>query len=262
MNRWISYLLVLSIIVSLLGVAPIRAQAVGKKKLYTEIAGQMSERKKSFEITCGYTKAVRTLIDQMNGKSEGLYYQALYDITHSNGNNDYLYGVIRQGGCYYSDGKLRFYGIRYFETKKQTKIVNQYTRRVVKRIKKMADSQYERIKLAYAFVINQITYDTRKNCLFSAYSGYVKGKSVCNGYALMLYKILKMMGFPVRFISGKVKGGKKWYLHAWNKVKYRGIWYNLDACSDDPDDGKVYADFFMKSDKKFAKTHRKDYFIP
>lgn len=267
MKRRISYILIISILFSSLSISPAVKAAGTRKEIYSEIGGHLLKRHKTFSIKCDYTKAVSSLIDRMNGKSESRYYQAIYDITHTAIDNttdggDYLYGIIRQAGCYYAGGRLRFYGVKYFETKKQTKKVNQFTRRVVRRIKKRTGNQYKRIQLAYAFVINQITYDTRKNCLFSAYSGYVKRKSVCNGYALMLYKILTAMGFSARFVSGEVRGGKSWYLHAWNKVKYRGKWYNLDACSDDPDDGKVYADFFMKSNKAFSKTHRQDYFIP
>lgn len=242
------------------------ASNVGKKQLYSEIAKHLLKREKRFSVSCSYTTVVRSLIDRLCGESESGFYHALYDITHATDNpkttddGDYLYGILWGANCYYADGRLCFYGVKYFETKKQTRIVNQYTRKTARKIMKKTRNKYERLKLAYSFVVNRITYDTRKKCFYSAYAGYVKRKTVCNGYALMLYKLLMEMGFPARFISGKVTNGKKWYLHAWNKVKYRGKWYNLDACSDDEDDGQVYGDFFMKKNKKFSRTHRADAF--
>jgi transglutaminase/protease-like cytokinesis protein 3 len=261
-------MLVVSLFLSIMTITPAaNVSAKSAKKIYTEIADKMLKRKKNFSITCDYNQTVKRLVNQLNSTSDSKYYKALYTIAHgadtdsTTDDGDYLYGLLGQAGCYYASGKLHFYSVRYFETKKQTQIVNRYTRAVAKKIRKRSDDSYTKIELAYVYVINRVTYDTRKNCLYSAYAGYVKGKTVCNGYALMLYKLLTQLGFSAKFVSGKVEDGGKWYLHAWNKVKYNGKWYNLDACSDDEDDGKVYQDYFMKSNKKFAKTHRADPFL-
>lgn len=273
MKRQVSCILLIAVLFSSINIYPLAAASnaktavdAEKKTLYVEIAKHLLNREKSFSVSCSYTKAASSLVDRLSGESESGFYSALYDITHvadrpdTTDDGDYLYGILRQAICYYAGGRLHFYGVKYFETKKQTKKVNQYTKKAARKIMRTSDSKYERLKLAYSYVINRVTYDTRKKCLYSAYAGYVKRKTVCNGYALMLYKLLTEMGFSARFVSGKVYSGKKWYLHAWNKVKYRGKWYNLDACSDDEDDGEVYADYFMKSNKKFSKTHRADAF--
>lgn len=266
-RQMVSILIMLALFLSVLYIPPsIEVAAKSKKKIYSEIAEQFLKRKKNFRITCSYDKTVQSIVDRINSNSDSRYYSALHDITcqsdRSNTTDDgeYLYGILEQVYCYYASGSLHFYDVKYFETKEQTKIVNRFTHELVKEIEKECSSRYKKIMCAYAFVIEQITYDTRKNCRFSAYAGYVKGKTVCNGYALMLYKILMEMGIPAKFVSGKLKDGKKWYPHAWNMVKYAGKWYNLDACSDDGDDGEFYADFFMKTDKQLSKTHRKDRF--
>lgn len=272
MKRQICFIIFIAVLFSSIHIAPaITSEAetpavVDKKEIYAKVAEHLLNREKSFSVSCSYTAAVRSLIERIGGESESGFYHALYDITHAadqpgtTDDGDYLYGILWGANCYYSDGMLRFYGVKYFETKKQTKKVNQYTKKTARKLMKKTRNQYERLKLAYSFVIKRVTYDTRKKCFYSAYAGYVKRKTVCNGYALMLYKLLRKMGFSARFVSGKVFDGKKWYLHAWNKVKYHGKWYNLDACSDDEDDGLVYGDFFMVRNKKFSKTHRADAF--
>jgi transglutaminase/protease-like cytokinesis protein 3 len=267
-RRYIACVLTVALLLSLFtAMTPVSASAKSAKTIYTEIAAKMLKRKKNFSIKCEYNKTVKRLVNKMNSNSTSKYLSALYDITHNSDKSsttddgDYLYGIIKQAGCYYSEGKLHFYSVKYFETAAQTKTVNVYTLAMAKQICKASGDTYEQIQLAYSSIIDTVKYDTRKNCFYSAYAGYVRGKTVCNGYALMLYKLLMQLGIPARFISGKIKDGGKWYSHAWNKVKYNGKWYNLDACSDDEDDGEVYQDFFMKSDKKYAATHLADSFM-
>lgn len=240
--------------------------AVKQKQVYREIGKNFLERKRNFSISCRYTDA-KTIVSRLNGKSDVMYYNVLFDaaqaaerISHDTGSGDYLYGSIAEAYCYYAEGSLHFYDVAYHETKKQTKRVDQKLTKVARQIKKRVKTDFARIQLAYRYVIKQVQYDQRKNCSFSAYDGLFVGRTVCNGYALILHKLLNKMDIPCRFISGSVREKKNWYLHAWNIVRLKGKWYNLDACSDDGDDGGVYWDFFLKSDRTYKKFYKRDAF--
>lgn len=242
-------------------------QSLSLKQIYRKMSANFMKRKKRFSIVCRYNNAVKKIVNGLNGKSNSSYYKILYEMAVSAdkpGNaddGDYLYGNLGNMQCYYADGRLNFYAVEYFETNAQTKKVNAFAARTATKIRKKTSVRLEQIEYTYAYVINHVRYDNRKNFNSSAYAGFVKQKTVCNGYALMVYKILEKLGIRCHFISGSVNDGSRWYLHAWNKVRWKGKWYNLDACSDDEDDGEVYADYFMKSNKKFRKTHRQDTFI-
>ncbi|MCH5252653.1 MAG: transglutaminase domain-containing protein [Lachnospiraceae bacterium] len=242
------------------------ATADTKKEVYREISKQLLAGKKQFSVRCTNTKMAVSLVNRLNSAKDSVYYRTLFQITqtvdkkNNTDDGDYLYGNLGQVNCYYREGQLWFHDIEYLESVKQRKAVNRKVNAVAKKIRKQGKNNYEKIALTYRYVVKHVTYDRRKNCNYSAYAGFYKKKTVCNGYALMMYKLLMKLGIPCRFVSGSIKDGKKWYLHAWNIVKLKGKWYNLDACQDDEDDGQVYSDYFLKNDKTFQKDHKKDSF--
>ena len=243
-----------------------RLPALTEKQLYRIMSEKFMQRKKEFSVPCQRTKAVSSVVNRINSGVDARFYSVFFDMaeavddTGTTDDSDYLYGNIREVNCYYADGQLHFYGVLYFETKKQTRAVNRRIKKVAARIKRKGKNRLQRIAYAYEYVVSRVYYDDRRNCNYSAYAGLYKRKTVCNGYALMMYKILMKMNIPCRFVTGSVKEGKKWYLHAWNMVQLRGKWYNLDACFDDADDGNVYGDYFLKTDRAYRKDHRKDFF--
>lgn len=240
-------------------------KAASVKEVYREMSKNFLAGKKNFSIPCRKKVAV-SVVDKINSTKDMVYYSVLFQMAQATDkktttdDGDYLYGNMKEVNCYYSGGKLRFYGIKYFETKKQTKAVNQKVNKVSKQIQKKGKTAYKRISMVYKYVIDHVRYDERKNCNYSAYDGFYKKRTVCNGYVMMVYKLLMKQGIPCKIVTGSVKEGQNWYLHAWNMVKIKGKWYNLDACSDDADDGQVYADYFLKSDKTFSRDHKKDSF--
>lgn len=242
------------------------AQVTSKKDIYNEISKNFMAQKKEFSIPCPYNKVVDSLVTRIGSSSDAKYYSALYeiaDLTDKAANindGDYLYANLEEVYCYYADGNLVFYDVTYFETKQETEKVNKKITKIARQIKKKSKKKITRIRLAYEYVIRQVKYDYRKNANYSAYEGLFKKKTVCNGYAMILYKLLNKMDIPCKFISGTIKDNGKKYLHAWNMVKLKGQWYNLDACSDDADNGKQYKKYFMKNDKTFGKDHKKDTF--
>lgn len=242
------------------------ATARTTKDIYREMSKNFMARKKSFSIRCRNRKAATSIVNRINSPDDATYYSVFFhmaqtvDKKKTTDDGDYLYGNMKEVNCYYSGGKLKFYSVKYFESAKQTKAVNRKVNKVAKQIRKKGKNTYERISLVYKYVIDHVKYDERRNCYYSAYAGFYKRKTVCNGYALMTYKLLMKMGIPCKFVSGSVKEGRKWYLHAWNMVKIKGKWYNLDACLDDADDGQVYGDYFLKTDKTFSRNHKKDSF--
>ena len=85
----------------------------------------------------------------------------------------------------------------------------------------------------------------------SAYDNLINRSSVCQGYALITYKMMKEAGIDCRIVTGEGKGVS----HAWNIVKLDGLWYNIDCTWDDPvaPDNKPHLEYtyFLKSNEDF-----------
>lgn len=148
------------------------------------------------------------------------------------------------------------YKMEYLESREQTEEVEKRVDEILAGwdLKNMSD--YAKIKKVHDYVVDHVTYDTSTK-FNSPYYALVKGTSACQGYAVLIYKMLTNMDIPCRVITGKAKGG----LHAWNLVKLDGKWYNLDATWDDPVGlfGKSSAryNYFLKSDMDM-ENHTRD----
>ena len=66
----------------------------------------------------------------------------------------------------------------------------------------------------------------------TAYAALVNHRATCQGYCVLLYRMLRENGVDCRVVTGigVDDGGEQ--LHAWNIVKLDGRWYNLDATWD------------------------------
>ncbi|MCR5692221.1 MAG: lasso peptide biosynthesis protein [Eubacterium sp.] len=243
---------------------PDQIQAKSAKNIYRELGQNLCERKSSFQVETNYNSTARFIVKAINGRSTSKYYKVFflagkyYDQEDDFEDGDYAWGNVSDVYCYYGSGALHF-DAQYLESRKKGKKVTKLVKKQAEKIQASCQTNYQRIWQTYCYIAKTVKYDHRKNPYYSAWGGLVKGKTVCNGYALICYRLLNQMGIPCRFVTGKIKDGKKWYLHAWNIVEIDGKWYNLDSCQDDWGK-KPYTDYFLKTDKYFSKDHKRDSF--
>lgn len=109
-------------------------------------------------------------------------------------------------------------------------------------------SDYMKIKKIYQYMGTNFTYDhTLKK--FTDYEGLTTGSMVCQGYALLTYKLLWKIGIPCRIVVG-VSSGEQ---HGWNIVKLEDKWYNLDTTWDSGNEGgPMYWNYFLRAPIDFA----------
>lgn len=113
-------------------------------------------------------------------------------------------------------------------------------------------TDYEKVSAIYDYVCRNVRYD-RWNLRHpgatlrsTAYSALVRHKATCQGYSVLLYRMLREAGLHSRIITGTSKEDS---LHAWNIVELDGKYYNLDATWDA---GKEEYDYFLKGTKTFG----------
>ncbi len=116
---------------------------------------------------------------------------------------------------------------------------------------------YSKIKTIYNWICQNVSYDyahvgnTEYLKQFSAYGALIEGTAVCQGYAVLLYRLLLESGVDVRVIPGTGNGA----LHAWNIVELNGVYYNVDSTWDA---GKDLYGYFLCSGNDFLGHVRLD----
>ncbi|MGE7675601.1 transglutaminase domain-containing protein [Lysinibacillus sp. NPDC094403] len=120
-------------------------------------------------------------------------------------------------------------------------------------------SEMQKIQAAHDFIVLSTEYSKEtKGSQYSPYTLLTENKGVCQAYALVLYRMLEMLGFEVQYVPGKV--GEQ--LHAWVLVKLDNAWYHIDVTWDDPlpdRKGEVRYNYFLVSDRQLAQDHSWDY---
>ena len=116
---------------------------------------------------------------------------------------------------------------------------------------------YSKTKTIYNWICQNVSYDyahvgnTEYLKQFSAYGALVERTAVCQGYAVLLYRLLLESGVDVRVIPGTGNST----LHAWNIVELNGVYYNVDSTWDA---GKDSYGYFLCSEADFSGHIRLD----
>ena len=93
---------------------------------------------------------------------------------------------------------------------------------------------YTKVKTIYDYICDNVTYDNTNlednsyKLKYTAYAALINGTSVCQGYAVLLYRMLLMAGVDNRVITG-ISNKQN---HAWNIVQLGEYYYDADSTWD------------------------------
>ena len=97
-------------------------------------------------------------------------------------------------------------------------------------------SDVEKVVFLHEYVCSNFTYDDSYE-IADAYEMLLHGRGVCQGYTLLLNKLLTKLGIPCESVFSNAAN------HVWNEVFINGKWYHLDATWNDDLDDYTYDDF-------------------
>lgn len=156
-----------------------------------------------------------------------------------------------------SDGEYyRFeYEIYYLSSYQQEVAVEIRVAEILDELNVYSADRETQIRSVYEYIAQNVRYDSmiyEDFNVHSAYSAAIQGKAVCQGYSLLLYRLLQELGIKNRMIPGEAGG----ISHVWNIVKMNGLWYNMDVTWDW---GKSH-DFqwLLKGSESFDDAHHRD----
>jgi len=163
------------------------------------------------------------------------------------GNDDYLeWNMSEIAYQYYQTNNLLKieFTAKYLTTKAQEIYVDENVKTILASILKINMTDDEKLFAIHQYIIDNVTYD-KSLTKYTAYNALYDGTAVCQGYSLLMDKMLENAGIRSIIIDGSIPEGT----HAWNLVSLDGVWYHVDATNDDENNNKYYlkTDAFMKA---------------
>ena len=120
---------------------------------------------------------------------------------------------------------------------------------------------YTQLKAIYDYICANVTYDHANlnddsyKLKHTAYAALMDGTAVCQGYALLLYRLALELGIDCRLIAGDGGGP-----HGWNIAEIDGLYYNLDSTWDAGN--SVYSYFLVCPDNFTDHVRYEEYDTP
>ena len=143
--------------------------------------------------------------------------------------------------------------IEYLQSPEQIAWVDAKADEIIASLQLDGLDDYTKIKKIYEFMGTAFTYDHTLT-KFSDYEGLTTGTMVCQGYALLTYRLMWKAGIPCRIIVGFSANQN----HGWNIVKLDGKWYNLDTTWDSKtEEAPMFWKYFLRAKSDFS-THNYD----
>ena len=122
----------------------------------------------------------------------------------------------------------------YLDNAEQEAVVDEAVKIFVAQNIRDGMSDYEKAAAIHSFIAKEVEYDydhlNDDGYLLkhSAYAAMIDRKAVCQGIALLCYRLCLETGLDARCISGDGAGNR----HAWNIVGIDGLYYNVDCTWD------------------------------
>ena len=130
-------------------------------------------------------------------------------------------------------GSTRYYeislAITYYTTASQENALTEKVDQVLAQLEAKSawkEGTYSRVKLIYQYICSHVSYDTSmaSDLVYTPYAAMVKGKAVCQGYALLFYRMCLEEGIDCRLVYSTD--------HGWNLVDIDGLYYYADTTWD------------------------------
>ena len=173
--------------------------------------------------------------------------------------------ALKYGGIGYSVSTTSYsdatrvtytYYMNYYTTAEQEKQLSSAVTSALASLNLDGKTDAEKVVAIHNYICDHVDYDydglsdSTNTVKYTAYGALCNGKAVCNGYAVLFYRMCKEAGLSVRIISGTANGGS----HAWNIVRVGDVYYNVDTTWDGQD-SQTLDHYLLKSEKDFSADH-------
>ena len=192
---------------------------------------------------------------------DGLYWDLLYDAMKCDESSTgqegdaLLYGYAGCNVSYSTAGYIK-YTMSYHSNAEQEAKLTEAVAVAMTKLQLNGLSEAKKIIKIHDYICNNVdyAYNSTEEQIYTAYGALCTGKAVCQGYAVLFYRLCKEAGLSVRIISGTGNGGT----HGWNIVRIGSKYYNVD-CTWDGQDADTYNEYLLKSEADFRDHTRESW---
>ena len=190
-----------------------------------------------------------------------LYWDLLYDAMKCDESSTgqegdaLLYGYAGCNVSYSTAGYIK-YTMSYHSNAEQEAKLTEAVAVAMTKLQLNGLSEAKKIIKIHDYICNNVdyAYNATEEQIYTAYGALCTGKAVCQGYAVLFYRLCKEAGLSVRIISGTGNGGA----HGWNIVRIGSKYYNVD-CTWDGQGATTYNKYLLKSEADFKDHTRKSW---
>ena len=173
--------------------------------------------------------------------------------------------ALKYGGVGYSVSTTSYSGaarvtytyyMNYYTTAEQEKQLTSAVTSALASLNLNGKTDVEKVIAIHNYICDHVDYDydglsdSTNTVKYTAYGALCNGKAVCNGYAVLFYRMCKDAGLSVRIIPGTANGGA----HAWNIVRVGNVYYNVDTTWDGQDT-QTFNRYLLKNENDFSADH-------
>lgn len=157
------------------------------------------------------------------------------------------------------------YVFSYYTTKSQEAAMDNAVEDVIDDFSFTATTtERKKADVIYDYITENVTYDydnlndASYTLKFSAYAALINKTAVCEGYAVLFYRLAEECGLDARVITGSGTTNPRDVNHAWNIVKIGSYYYYLDATWDAETQSGY--DYYLKGTSDFNGHTNEDAF--
>ncbi len=216
-----------------------------------EAGSFLKEKMLRQEETVQFTYLAEKLSGIQNTIFDMVYMEATRDeLTGPVGEGDYLWASLlgyEWKSSYQYDAANSRYIVKvtlqftYLTNAEQEAYITQNVSRILASLPLSGRTEPEKAWILYRYVCDHVDYvsadvydpviedvvsqeNSGKRIYHTAYGALTQQAAVCQGFAILYYRLCKEAGIPVRFVVSSN--------HAWNIVRLDGVWYNVDPTWD------------------------------
>ena len=159
----------------------------------------------------------------------------------------------RDGACFV----IISYVINYYTTADMENELSLEVERVLDALDLYAASDYEKIRGIYDYICTNVRYDYAHvnqpsyTLQYTAYGALMNKTAVCQGYAVLFYRLASELGLDSRIIFGTSQNTN----HTWLIVRLGDTYFNIDPTWDE---GRASYLWFLKGEANFPDHRRGD----
>lgn len=152
------------------------------------------------------------------------------------------------------------YDLSFYDDAEQESEVDKKVEEIIEELDLGDKMDYEKVSDIHDYICENVEYEAAadgSDIRRTAYGALIEGRAVCQGYSVILYRLLLEAGIDNRIVFGSgISPDGNTGPHTWNIVKLYGKYYYIDVTWDDSTGSRDY--FLVPAGAGFEDVHIAD----